>query len=471
MLTCHRFTLHLSSKVLVNNFLHRNQEFSSRNCPLWTTQASLLNMVFASWSGEVKGLEWACSIKPLLANVSAPLPHYPTIRILTVSQLVVGGNRELQARLAQRGDALPTREEWIADEGAKRTFFAVYIFFGLLTLMYNYTPVISYNEFDAIPLPCSETLWGLDNEDEQAWQEQLGMAAMPSFKEAHSTLFKGDTLRYSAFAARIMINALFLEVWVVKRSPDIVDSVAAEYHEKLSAALEAWNRSLDLCTSEAMIVSLTSPNKSHPLIFNAQALHRCTAARLEIDLVTLQETLRYHSPDEIASAMTAAQATITRSPQMTKVIQQCFECFQIPALMGIRWVARTSALNWSVEHPLAGFDLMLVLSLWLYRMEEDAETYPPTEDEQEMLEKIRTLFDEDSVELYGARLSAAVARIWGGMIDEVVVWGVNRVMGESFKLHSHSLAIEEDLGMTPTEASTPSSSPGAEDDEEMSGTE
>jgi hypothetical protein len=108
---------------------------------------------------------------------------------------------------------------------------------------------------------------------------------------------------------------------------------------------------------------------------------------------------------------------------MTKVIQLCFECFQIPALMGIRWVARTSALNWSVEHPLCGFDLMLVLSLWLFKLEQEMETIPPAVEEQAMLNKIRSLFDEDSVELYGSRLSAAVARVWGGMVDDVVVWG------------------------------------------------
>lgn len=64
------YMLHLSSKVLVNNFLHRNPEFNSRNCPLWTTQTLLLNMIFACWSGDAKGLEWAGSIKGILANVS-----------------------------------------------------------------------------------------------------------------------------------------------------------------------------------------------------------------------------------------------------------------------------------------------------------------------------------------------------------------------------------------------------------------
>ena len=64
------YMLHIGSKLLVNQFLQNKEEFSSRKCPLWTMQSTLLNMIFASWSGDAKGLEWACSIKSLLANVS-----------------------------------------------------------------------------------------------------------------------------------------------------------------------------------------------------------------------------------------------------------------------------------------------------------------------------------------------------------------------------------------------------------------
>jgi len=64
------FMLHIGSKVLVNQFLQKKNNFSSRKCPLWAMQATLLNMFFATWSGDPKGLEWACSIKGLLANVS-----------------------------------------------------------------------------------------------------------------------------------------------------------------------------------------------------------------------------------------------------------------------------------------------------------------------------------------------------------------------------------------------------------------
>lgn len=64
------YMLHVGSKVLVSQFLQNKENFSSRKCPLWTMQSTLLNMIFASWSGDPKGLEWACSIKSLLANVS-----------------------------------------------------------------------------------------------------------------------------------------------------------------------------------------------------------------------------------------------------------------------------------------------------------------------------------------------------------------------------------------------------------------
>ena len=63
------YMLHIGSKLLVNQFLQHKENFSSRKCPLWTMQSTLLNMIFASWSGDAKGLEWACSIKSLLANV------------------------------------------------------------------------------------------------------------------------------------------------------------------------------------------------------------------------------------------------------------------------------------------------------------------------------------------------------------------------------------------------------------------
>lgn len=46
---------------------------------------------------------------------------------------------------------------------------------------------------------------------------------------------------------------------------------------------------------------------------------------------------------------------------------------------------------------------------------------------------------------------------------------VTQLLGESFKIFSHSLAVEDDIGMSHSAASTPASTPEA--DEEMSDNE
>ena len=394
------YILHIGSKVLVNQFLQNKENFSSRKCPLWTMQSSLLNMIFASWSGDPKGLEWACSIKSLLAN------------------MVAGNRYELKLRQEAREGRLPTRAEWIEDEGCRRTYYAVYIFFGLLTLTYNHTPAINFNEFEDLQLPSTEALWNM-KVPEEAWPDHLKVSPSVTFMEAHDKLFSGETLKYSAFATRVMINALFLEVWYHKRSPEALQDVVTEY--KLRLALETWEKSLDLCEPEAFSVPLSAPHKGHPLLFNAQAMYRNARARLEVDLKTVQEALRYHDSYEVAAAMSNARDRVKRSSEMIKVIQECYNCIETAVRQGVRWVARTSPTNWSIEHPLCGMDLMIILSLWLYRLEHDEE--PATEEETIMYNRIRSLFDKETDEPYITHLSSNVARVWGSMLDEVVVWG------------------------------------------------
>ena len=333
---------------------------------------------------------------------------------------MVAGNRyELKLRSEAREGAQPTHAEWVEDEGCRRTYYAVYIFFGLLTLTYDHTPAISFNEFETLELPSSESLWNLEFTDEDSWRNSLTASHIITVREAHDSLFQGDAKQYSAFATRVMINALFLEVWYHKRSFEALQDVVTEY--KLRLALETWEKSLEQCEPETIVVQLSAPHKGHPLIFNAMAVYRNTRARLEVDLKSVQEVLRYHDSYEVAAAMTNAREKVKRSQEMIKVIEECFNCIEIVALQGIKWVGRTCATNWSVEHPLCGLDLMVILSLWLYRLEHDEEQ--ATEEELAMYNRVRNLFDDESVDVYGSKLSSTVARLWGSMLDEVVVWG------------------------------------------------
>jgi len=330
---------------------------------------------------------------------------------------VAGSQYELKLRTDAREGAQPTHSEWIDDEGHRRTYYAVYIFYGMLTLTYDHTPAIRFNEFENLELPSSESLWSLEVSDEESWRESLAASTVITVRQAHDSLFQGETTRYSAFATRVMINALFLEVYNLRCSIGALQDVVLEW--KIRVALETWEQSLDICEPETVVVPLSTPQKGHPLIFNAMAVYRNTRARLEVDLKEVQQALRYHNTYDIARKMSTARDKVGRSQEMLKVIQQCFECIEIAALQGINWVAKTSATNWSIEHPLCGLDLMVILSLWLYRLEHDDEG--ATDEELAMYNKIRNLFDDDVGD--GYKLSSIVARVWGSMVDGVVVWG------------------------------------------------
>lgn len=395
------FSLHVGSKILVDQFLQNKEDFSSRKCPLWAMQSSLLNMIFSSWSGDAKGLEWSCSIKSLLAN------------------MVAGNRYELKLRQEAREGQSPTRAQWVEDEECRRTYYAVYIFFGLQTMSFNHSPGIGFNELADLLLPSTEALWNMKAADEAIWQEQFSASTCVTLMDAHVQLFQGEPLRYSVFATRVMINALFLEIWYHKRSPEALQDVVTEY--KLRLALETWEKSLDLCEPESATVPVISPHKGHPLTFNALAMCRSARVRLEVDLKDFQEALRYHNTFEVAGQMTRARDSVKRSSQMTKVIQECYNCIETAVHQGLRWVARISPTNWSIEHPLCGMDLMVVLSLWLYRLEHDEE--PATEEEMTMYNKVRLLFEKDLDQQDITQLGTVVARLWGSMLDEVVVWG------------------------------------------------
>ena len=333
--------------------------------------------------------------------------------------MVAGNQYELKLRTEARGGITPSHAEWVEDEGCRRTYYAVYIFFGMLTLSYGHTPAINFTEFNDLDLPSSESLWNLEVVDEDSWRDSVNAASTITVREAYDNLYQGETVRYSAFATRVMINALFLEVWLNKRNIEALQDVVTEY--KLRLALENWEKSLEICEPETIMVQLSAPHKGHPLIFNSMAIYRNTRARLEVDLKTVQEALRYHQPYEVAAAMTNARDKVKRSEEMLKVVEECYSCVEIVAMQGIKWVGRTCATNWSVEHPLCGLDLVVILSLWLYRLEHDEE--PATPEELHMYNKVRNLFDDELADNKSTMLSSIVARLWGSMLDEVVVWG------------------------------------------------
>lgn len=305
-------------------------------------------------------------------------------------------------------------------------------------MTYNYTPAISFPEFEDLTLPSSETLWNLPVVDDETWRESYASSIIITAREAHGNLFNSQATRYSAFATRIMIAAISLEVWNHQRQYESLQDVLTEF--RLRQAVEAWVASLAFCEPETIIVQLDAPHKGHPLIFNSMAVYRNLLARLEVDLKTTQEALRYHNPYEVANQMIKARDLVGRSAAMTQVIGQCYECLEIVVLEGLKSPDQSCATNWSIEHPLCSFDLIAILTLWLYRYESeglyrlDADTADANHRERADAERDETSAElavytklqnllEDCTSPQSLRLSSVVARIWADMLNDVTVWG------------------------------------------------
>lgn len=65
------------------------------------------------------------------------------------------------------------RAEWVEDQECRRTYYAVYIPFGILALSCNHMPAISFNGLEDLLLPSTEALRNLQAADELAWEEGL----------------------------------------------------------------------------------------------------------------------------------------------------------------------------------------------------------------------------------------------------------------------------------------------------------
>ncbi|KAI5299532.1 hypothetical protein KEM56_003168 [Ascosphaera pollenicola] len=350
--------LHIASKVLVSHFLSRRGDFDSRQCPLWAMQSTLLNMIFGSWSGDAQALEWTCSIKSLLGNLVSGSRYALRLRIEKWER-----ERVDESEKSANAKRMPNWEEWIDQEGCRRTYFAVYVFFGMLTLVFNHPNSMSGDELDELELPCEEEIWAAPKEVvEKFWLDastpepaplresdadgdgredgddddevEGDLLHPPTVRAAHDALFRGEKIRYSPFATRIMINVLFYEVWNHRRTIVALQDVVTEF--KLRLALDGWESSLrakiieeDRKTHErkqALGVTTVDDraHPPHPLLANSLAVYRIARIRLAVDLKPLQEALRYHSPYEIAASIAMFQFSgLNRFGSGTASFQAC----------------------------------------------------------------------------------------------------------------------------------------------------
>ncbi|KAK9449295.1 uncharacterized protein V1518DRAFT_415608 [Limtongia smithiae] len=415
--------LHVASKTMVNARIDTDG-FSSRTAPLWVAQTVLLNTAFAAWSGDPRGLEFACSVKSFLANLACGLRH------------------ELLRRPPRPPITLVPAEDgdWIKLEAMRRTYFAIYVFFANLTALFNFPPAIANAEPAAIALPCDESVW--------AGTAPLTPSLPPTFRAAIDMTLRRMPTRLSPFGRRVLASALFIDSWAARSAGLLFPPCP----EQLDAALTSFRHVIrpDM-TSPPPASTAAKADSTLCLVRAADAVW--DLARLAFDLSPLEEALRSHEITEIVHALKAAATHLVRSVAATNsgspapppefLVAQA----ELAADVLFPHDGDGELPPGGIEDVLVGWKCAVYLTLWLRRLELDmASAGAAAADERELavlrrLRRVQTfeLRQEPPVERpANERVSVFVAWWWARKGAQQVVggWGIRAVLREAASVYA-----------------------------------
>jgi len=255
-------------------------------------------------------------------------------------------------------------EDWILFEGDRRTKWLVYCFFNLHSIAYDIPPVLRTSEMK-IDLPQSAAEWRAASADEWHLSQKNVPRGSLSFQHVLSKLFSAtqeDIPPISSLGNYVLILAIIQQIYVVRQASSLTSSMThdgslrTEDIEWFGQVLRLWQ----IGWERAPESSLDPTNPYGPVAFSSTALLRLAYIRLHCDLGPCRG-LDTRDPQVIARSLKAA-LPLTRSPRLSRAILQAAHALSIPVKIGIKFVAHTQTLLWSMQHSLANLECAFLLS-------------------------------------------------------------------------------------------------------------
>jgi hypothetical protein len=276
--------------------------------------------------------------------------------------------REHGLRTPNNPSTGPSWEDWILFEGDCRTKCIAYCFFNLQSIAYDTPPVLRTSEMK-INLPHSSEEWRAGSAEE--WQlAQNNTPQHPlSFQHVLSRLFSAtreEIPPISSLGNYVLIHAIIQQIYAVRQvsmmtSPSTGNgSLPLADIEKFGQVLRLWQ----IGWEKAPESSLDPMNPYGPVAFSSTALLRLAYIRLHCDLGPCRG-LDTRDPQIIARTLKAS-LPLTRSPLLSRAILQAAHALSIPVKIGIKFVAHTHTLLWSMQHSLANLECAFLLSEYMH---------------------------------------------------------------------------------------------------------
>lgn len=329
-------------------------------------------------------------------------------------------------------------EDWIQIEGDRRTKFLAYCFFNLHSIAYDTPPLLLASEMK-MKLPQSSKEWHA--ESARQWQaiRRTAPRNIFSFHYILSNLFdaaQGDHPPISSLGNYVLIHAIIQQIFFVRQTSVMANPISQDSRLQ-PEEIEKFEKILRLYQigwERAPESSLDPANPYGPIAFSSTALLRLAYIRLHCNLGPCR-SLDTRDPQIIARALKASPP-LRRSPLLSRAILQSAHALSIPVKIGIKYVAHTQTLMWSMQHSLCNLEcafllskpfttiketlLLTVLGKWLAMI--SCSLADLTSDERTLLQMVRSIlnetdfavpFDEgNAVEECVRQLGIAVVRLW-----------------------------------------------------------
>lgn len=337
--------------------------------------------------------------------------------------------------------------EWVRGEGARRTILIIFCFFNFHTILYNVPPTILNSEIHML-LPCDEEEWRCSTA--ASWEEEHRKRAdlPPDFSTAFKSLLQPTqetSLRTcSSLGVYILISAVIQRIYLVRQLGKHLaheeDAAAPMGVKNLYQALGRWQQIWEMDPHRSV-----APGNPHgPLPFNSIAQFRMAYIRLSMDIGSFF-TLESHDPEQIAMEMIRSP-TISRSQYSTRAALHAAHTLSTPVKIGVKVVARTQALTWSLQHSLSYLESAFLLSKWLDTIVtagQSPDGVPLHEDERQVLTYVQGILDEGEVDDTAhtdSHLSVRLVNLWARLLGQESIWPIVGLVGRILTSYARLLA-------------------------------
>jgi hypothetical protein len=422
-----KYRMHMPQQSLSTSSteLAQSDPVDARTIPLQICQTLLLLMVAATWGHVRRHAMEELDLQHTLANC---LRNY--------------GLLNLHSKPV--GIAWP---EWVQIEGTRRTVLIAFCFFNFHTILYNVPPSVLASEIH-MKLPCDERVWRCTTAT--AWHDLTKNIddPQPEFSGAFAYLLDPcltapTPMPCSSLGLYILISALIQRIYLLHQLENFGDTGAALLSplrdRSLPQALDRWQQLWELDPHKS-----TGPGVvGGPLPFNSTAQFRMAHIRVSMNIGSCF-TSTSHSPEEIAIAMLNSPRVLRNSCSTTAALHAA-HTLSTPVKLGVKIVARTQALTWSLQHSLSYLEAAFFLSKWLEVITAGPEgiTQQLDEYEQQVLSYVASLLDEartDAPEDSNAKISVRLVIVWASLLGRDAIWPIVKLVGEVLTIYAQMLA-------------------------------